>query len=142
MIDPESFQDGPGTPRTSNNDSQSIFPVCYRVIRGHTGASLKFSKNDILVIFVPRNIEFEKSAQSFGFVVFFHLTSCYFDAACRFQTSILLILALWHLPISTLTKNDENMVELESIQNHSRMVQGPSGHQTMTRRAYFLYATE
>ena len=52
-------------------------------------------------IFAPRNVEFEKSARSFGFVVFFHLTSCYFDADCRFQTSILLILALCLPPTSS-----------------------------------------
>ena len=29
----------------------------------------------------------------------------------------------------SLTKNDEKMIDPESIRNHSRMVQGPSGHQ-------------
>ena len=48
----------------------------------------------------------------------------------------------WHFGVNILTKNDEKMIDLESIQNHSRMVQGPPGHQTMTRRAYFLYAIE
>ena len=28
-----------------------------------------------------------------------------------------------------LTKNDEKMIDPESIQNHSRMIEGPPGHQ-------------
>ena len=38
-----------------------------------------------------------------------------------------------------LTKNDEKMIDLESIQIHSSIVQGPPGYQKMTRRAYFLH---
>ena len=31
------------------------------------------------------------------------------------------------------------MIDPESIQNHSRIVQGPPGYQKMTCRAYFLH---
>ena len=31
--------------------------------------------------------------------------------------------------VKILTKNDEKMIDLESVQNHSRMVQEPPGHQ-------------
>ena len=34
-----------------------------------------------------------------------------------------------HFGVKFLTKNDEKMIDLESIQNHSRMVQEPPGHQ-------------
>ena len=33
-----------------------------------------------------------------------------------------------HFGVKILTKNDEKMIDLESIQNHSRIVQGPPGY--------------
>ena len=45
----------------------------------------------------------------------------------------------WHFGVKILTKNDEKMIDLESIQIHSSIVQGPPGYQKMTRRAYFLH---
>ena len=45
----------------------------------------------------------------------------------------------WYFGVKILTKNDEKMIDLESIQIHSRKVQGPPGYQKMTRRAYFLH---
>ena len=35
--------------------------------------------------------------------------------------------------VKILTKNDEKMIDPESIQNHSRMVQGPPGHQKTSK---------
>ena len=44
-----------------------------------------------------------------------------------------------HFGVKILTKNDEKMIDLESMQIHSSTVQGPPGYQKMTRRAYFLH---
>ena len=35
----------------------------------------------------------------------------------------------WYFGVKILTKNDEKMIDLESIQNHSRLVEGSPGHQ-------------
>ena len=34
----------------------------------------------------------------------------------------------WHFGVKILTKNDEKMIDLESIQIHSSIVQGPPGY--------------
>ena len=38
-----------------------------------------------------------------------------------------------HFGVKILTKNDEKMIDLESIQIHSSIVQGPSGHQKISK---------